>query len=489
MLRILDIANVFQIFWPYMVTVFTFVATIWTAGHVILQKRDTKAATGWVGLIFFSPLLGVCMYWLFGINRIKRRARTKLTEKEIISLPERDAAVSPFEVGKKLGGKKSGLAMLCQLTEKVTMQPLMEGNQIVPLVNGDKAYPEMLSAVQKAQCSISLCTYIFESDEWGGNFRRELRKAVNRGVEVRVLVDGVGARYSFPSIVKGLQKDGIYAANFMQTLAPWRFRYHNLRNHRKILVIDGVLGFTGGMNIATGNVLNDNPAHPVQDVHFRIKGPVVAQLQRTFAEDWTFTVGEKLEGPIWYPRRQYCGNSIARGISDGPDENFDKLRLTILGALASARSSIRIATPYFLPDNELAASLRIAALRGVDVQIILPGISNLRMVKWASTAGLEELVASGCRVFFTQPPFDHSKLVIVDNGWVLLGSANWDPRSLTLNFEFNVECYDTHLAQNMNELLDHKLSGAQDVTIENLKNRSFGEHLRNNFFRLFSPYL
>ena len=472
-----------------MVTVFTFGVMIWAAGHVILKKRDTKAATGWVGLIFFSPLMGVCLYWLFGINRIHRRACIKLAEKEIISLPERDAAVSPIEVGERFGGGKSGLAMLSQLTEKVTMHPLMQGNQIVPLVNGDKAYPEMLSAVQKARCSISLSTYIFENDKWGKIFRQELRRAVNRGVEVRVLVDAIGARYSFPSIVKGLRKDGIYVATFMQTMLPWRFRYHNLRNHRKIFVIDGVLGFTGGMNIQAGNVLNDNPVHPVQDVHFLIKGPVVAELQRAFAEDWTFTTGEKLDGPIWYPCQQYCGNSIARGISDGPDENFDKLRLVILGALASARSSIRIATPYFLPDDELAAGLRIAALRGVDVQIMTPEISNLRMVKWASTAGLEELVASGCRVFFTPPPFDHSKLVTVDEGWVLLGSANWDPRSLALNFEFNVECYDTHLAQKVNELLEHKLSIAQDVTIESLKNRSFWEHLRNNFFRLFSPYL
>jgi cardiolipin synthase len=275
----------------------------------------------------------------------------------------------------------------------------------------------------------------------------------------------------------------------MQTVLPWRFRYVNLRNHRKILVIDGRIGFTGGLNIRAANFLAEKPGYPTQDLHFYLQGPVVAELQRTFAEDWIFTTGEKLAEDTWFPPIEPMANGVARGISDGPDEDFDKLRTVILGALSAARSSVRVLTPYFLPDSEIMTGLRIASLRGVKVQIILPGISNLHMVKWASDAGLEELVAAGCKIFLTPPPFDHSKVMLVDNGWVLLGSANWDPRSLALNFEFNVECYDVHLAGTMGEILDAKAAKARELSLADLKSTNALLHLRNRFFRLFSPYL
>ena len=180
---------------------------------------------------------------------------------------------------------------------------------------------------------------------------------------------------------------------------------------------------------------------------------------------------------------------MARGISDGPDEDFDKLRLVILAALASAQESIQILTPYFLPDGEIVSALRIAALRGVSVEIILPAVSNLRMVKWASDAGLEDILRQGCRIYLTQPPFDHSKIMIVDHLWVLLGSANWDSRSLALNFEFNVECYDFQLAESMEAILQKKKNSARELALEELISRHLIIRLRDRLFRLFSPYL
>ena len=180
---------------------------------------------------------------------------------------------------------------------------------------------------------------------------------------------------------------------------------------------------------------------------------------------------------------------MARGISDGPDEDFDKLRMVILAALASAQTSIRIVTPYFLPDVELVSALRIAALRGLEVEILLPASSNLRMVKWASDAGLEELLRQGCRIFMSQPPFDHTKIMVVDHSWVLLGSANWDSRSLALNFEFNMEFYDFQLAEKVETIIQEKKSTARELTLEEVLSRNIFMKLRNRFFRLFSPYL
>jgi len=476
--------------WPYLITLATFSAILATAVHILYKKRNTRAAAGWLGLVWFAPVLGVCLYWMFGVNRIKRRARVRLADKQSVLLPEIAAAVQPLFIEQKYGASgKNGLAQLSRMTEKLTRQPLMQGNRITPLINGDQAYPRMLACIDAAEHSIALCSYIFDNDSMGGKFRQALRAARQRGVDVKVLIDSVGARYSIPPITRLLRKDGLDAAEFMKSILPWHFQYFNLRNHRKILVIDGRIGFTGGMNIREGNCIADNPASPIQDLHFQIEGPVVAELQRSFAEDWTFTTRQVLEGDKWYPHIEPQGDGVARGISDGPDEDFDKLRMVLMAALATAQSSIRIITPYFLPDAELLSALHIAALRGVDIEILLPARSNLRMVKWASDAGLEELLREGCRIFLTQPPFDHSKIMVVDHAWVLLGSANWDCRSLILNFEFNLECYDMQLAATVEAILHEKKSIAREITLQDVLAKSLFVKLRNRFFRLFSPYL
>jgi len=259
--------------WPYLATFFTVGATLATAFHILYKKRNTRAAAGWLGLVWFAPVLGVCLYWMFGVNRIKRRARLRLAEKQSIHLPQKEATVLPSFVAQLFDPiENNGLAELSRMTEKLTRQPLIRGNSITPLLNGDTAFPRMLAAIEKAERSLSLCSYIFDNDSWGNRFRSALKAASARGVDVKVLIDGVGARYSFPSMTRKLRKDGIDTAEFMRTLLPWRFQYFNLRNHRKILVVDGRLGFTGGMNIRDGHCLADNPRYPVQDIHFRFPG-------------------------------------------------------------------------------------------------------------------------------------------------------------------------------------------------------------------------
>jgi cardiolipin synthase A/B len=474
--------------WSYLAAAGTVVLMAFTAVHVLLHKRDSRAAVAWIGLVWLAPLVGVFLYWAFGVNRIRRRAHVLFAGRETPRLVAGEAAVTPSGVGEVLGPAHPALDNLAELAERVTSLPLMAGNRVHPLVNGDEAYPQMLGAVEAATGSVSLSTFIFDNDRWGRRFRAALAEAVGRGVEVRVLVDDVGARYSVPSIIGGLRRDRVPAARFMRSFLPWRFRYYNLRSHRKILVADGRVGFTGGMNIRAGHVLKEGSRHPVKDLHFRIEGPVVAELQKVFADDWKFTTGETLEGPRWFPPIEFCGPTIARAITDGPDEDFDKLRLIMLGALACAKRSVRIATPYFLPDGELASGLQVAALRGVRVEVVLPEENNLTLVKWASTAALEDLEPR-CRIFLVPPPFDHSKVMVVDDAWVLLGSANWDSRSLLLNFELNVECYDPDLAVRVNRVLESKLTVAREVTAAELRARPLSPRVRDRFFRLFSPYL
>jgi cardiolipin synthase len=314
---------------------------------------------------------------------------------------------------------------------------------------------------------------------------------VKRGVEIRVLVDAAGSRYSWPPITWKLRAAKIPFAKFLPTsiFTPWRVATINLRNHRKSLIVDGQTAFTGGMNIRHGNVLADKPESPVQDLNFRVEGPAVTQLQEAFANDWAFTTRETLNGKAWFPKLPEAGNVIARVITDGPDADYDKLRWTLLAALAEAQTSIQILTPYFLPDNALVTALNLAALRGVRVDIILPAVSNLPPVHWASRALWWQVLERGCHIWLTPPPFDHSKLVIVDSHWVCLGSANWDARSLRLNFEMNVECYGREFAGEMERIIKKKIHGAHNVTLAEVDARNVFGKLRDALARLFSPYL
>jgi len=476
-------------FWPYVAAVLSLILALVASGHAVLSKRDTRASIGWVGVIWLAPILGVLLYVWLGINRIERRARLLRAESPRLGSPV-GLDECPMEVPDQAGTLAgTPLEPLVKLVRDVTRRPLLAGNRVTPLVNGDQAYPAMLQAIEEAARSITLTTYIFDHDATGQHFLEALRRAVFRHVEVRVLIDNVGARYGWRPIPRWLRRAGIPCAQFLPTLIPWRFQYSNLRSHRKILVADGRIGFTGGINIHAGNCLVCQPRHPVQDMHFRLTGPVVAQLQSVFADDWAFCTGELLQGQPWFSTIESEGPVLARGIPDGPDDDFETLRLTLLGAIACARSSVLVVTPYFLPDASLIAALNVAALRGVKVDIVLPAENDLVLVKWASTALLWQVLERGCRIWLSPPPFDHTKLMLVDELWTLLGSANWDPRSLRLNFEFNVECYDRELATSLTDLVRSKIQRSRPLSLADVHGRSLPIKLRDGVARLFSPYL
>jgi cardiolipin synthase len=485
----MDAWEILTRFWHYGVAALSLSLSVIGSGHVLLYKRDTRAAVSWVGFIWLVPLVGAVLYFILGVNRIRRRAvllRGNLERHRSTApgtSPPRDS------VDEHLPAEARHLSSLTRVVDGVVPNPLLPGNRVDPLVNGDLAYPAMLEAIGDARRSITLSTYIFDRDEAGLAFARALGDAVRRGVEVRVLIDATGTRYSWPPILRELRREGVPYARFLPAFALWRLMSMNLRNHRKLLVADGRIGFTGGMNIRAGHQFNLKPRSPVQDVHFRIEGPAVDHLQGAFTDDWLFTTGESLGGEAWFPKQHHAGVVLARGIPDGPDEDFELVRWTILGALAAARDSLRIVTPYFLPDLTLISALNLAAMRGVTVDIVLPGRGNLPFVQWASRAHWWQVLERGCRLWLTPPPFDHTKLMLVDGCWALVGSANWDPRSLRLNFEFNLECYDPALVASLESVVQEKIRVARRVTREEVLNRPLPLKLRDGAARLFTPFL
>ncbi len=458
-----------------------------TAGHALLFKRDSRSALVWTSLNLTLPLLGPFLYWCLGINRISRLARSwhesgrRISGISIYPLEETDGP------GVELPLAAAHLRDLRVLGDRVVTTPLRSGNRIILLENGDKAYPAMLLAIRSAKESVNLCSYIFDAEGVGEEFVANLLDAAERGVQVRIIIDALGERYSHISPSRAFKDSKVRLEYFL----PLRNgAYINLRSHRKLLIVDGHDAFTGGMNIRGRHLLSATaPDQALLDIHFSVQGPVVADLQRSFLEDWFFVTKERLDNPLFFPVIESQGEAVARCISDGPDKEFRKLEQIIIGALSCAGQSVFIMTPYFIPDRAMISALITSALRGVDVRIVLPGLNNLPFVQWASQALLWELLANGVKVYYQPPPFVHTKLMLVDDVWTLIGSANLDTRSLRLNFELNLSIYDSGFADAVRSHFEQAFLNVHEITAVELERRSLPIKLRDSFCHLFSPYL
>jgi cardiolipin synthase len=464
---------------PTALSVVHLVLAVGVTTHVLLYKREINTSAAWIGLAWLAPILGSVLYLLLGINRVRRRAMSMRGPRPTDLID--GAAIT--------AGRDDYLAQLEQAGYRITNRPAEKGNAISILRNGDEAYPVMVAAIEAASRSVVLSSYIFRTDVAGNEFIEALVRAVGRAVEVRVLIDGIGGDYFTSPTYHQLRRARVPVARFMHSTQPWRMPFLNLRSHKKILGIDGRIAFAGGLNIGDENVTRKRPRHPVIDTHFRFEGPVVAQLIEVFADDWAFTTGEQLAGEKWFPESDPVAgvNSVARVVTSGPDQDLEKIEFVILEAIACARTSVRIMTPYFLPDDRLITGLALAAFRGVVVDVVLPENSNHPTVDWGSRAQIGPLLAAGCRIWTHPAPFDHSKLMTVDGIWCLVGSSNWDVRSFRLNFELDLEVYDPALAGQIDALISAQ-QGSR-ISAAQLNARPLPVRIRDGAARLMLPYL
>jgi cardiolipin synthase len=460
------------------------------AGHALLNKRDPKAAWGWIAVCMISPLLGPLVYLLFGINRIHTRAR-KMHEGSTTSRSDfgryahQDASPAVNDVPLEFLG-------LTRTSEAMSGRRLAGGNRIDVLHSGEEAYPAMIETIKGAERTLHLATYIFETNRTGRHFIEALGEAVERGVDVRVLVDGIGELYSIPRAGTLLKRYGVRVERFLPPRLIPPAVHINLRNHRKILVADGRVAFTGGMNIGDRH-LADNPNNPsrVVDAHFRLTGPIIQQIEGVFLDDWEFVTGERISRQETASAEVGTGTgpALCRTIVEGPNEDIDSLTAVLIGAVSSAHKRVWIMTPYFLPPRDLTGALQSAALRGVEVTVILPSRNNLPFLHWATRNMLWELLQRGVRVYYQPPPFAHTKLLLVDGEYSQIGSANIDSRSLRLNFELVVEVYDREFAEVLGEHFRRVRAQSTEVLLEELDGRRLPVKLRDSFAWLFSPYL
>lgn len=452
----------------------------WAVYHALLYKRDPRSAAGWIIICLFVPLAGPLAYFLLGINRVRSRAQALhrpfyVVEYEGAARASRDKephrSKSAFDFGERITGRAAS-----------------PGNEVTMLHNGDMAYPAMLEAIESAHERVLLSAYIFKRDRSGTAFADALEAAVRRGVESKVLIDGFGELYARRRVAAWLEDRGIAVARFLPPRLVPSSMYINLRNHRKILVVDDDLAFAGGINISDENASHGAAPRSITDVHFRFRGPIAPELARVFWNDWHFATHEARATPE--PRAVPArGPATCRVVPDGPDAGLDTLALTIQAAIGSASRTIDIMTPYFVPGRDLLAALLSAALRGVRVRIVLPEKNNLPYVHWASQNTLTELLRWNTLVYYQPPPFCHSKLLCVDDEYSMIGSANLDARSLRLNFEIGVEVFSSGLGADIRQHFDRVIEHSAAVTYDELARRSVMIRLRDSAAALMSPYL
>jgi len=485
----IDMIAFFSTYWPHFLAAVSVATGAAAIAHAAMTKEDVRSAAGWVGVILLSPIIGAFVYFIAGVNRIRHKAlATRRSARHALWQEFYGPAVPRSAVAECFSTQ---FLPMKQLGDTVTRFPLTAGNRIEILAAGDDAYGAIAKAIEEARHSIILETYIFDRDRIGLRIADLLVAAQARGVSVRVLIDSVGARYSVPSIVKYLRDHGVRTETFNgKVITGLRLPYANLRTHRKIIVVDNEIAFTGGMNIREAFSREFHGDAFARDTHFRVTGPIVADLFFVAAEDWHFASGEKLAAVVHPPLTVSPTEPIfARVVSSGPDGSVETNHKMLTGAFSVAQRTIRIMSPYFLPDRELISALVTAARRGVEIDILVPSENNLTLVDRAMTAQFDQVLKHGCRIWRVKGPFDHSKLLTIDGQWSYVGSSNLDPRSLRLNFEVDLEVLDTGFAGEIEGRFSIAMSGAHQVTLHELRHRPRLLRLAEKILWLGSPYL
>ena len=470
-----------------LVAVVGFIWAVFCVIHALLHKKDSQSALAWVASIMLLPFLGSLAYSLFGISRADSLAGRLLDEaarRQDSSDRILDRRLNAEEDDDSLPAEWEAL----KVGRALTGRRMMRGNRLELLKNGEEAYPAMLEAIGQAKRMVCLSTYIFRGDDTGRAFADALEAAARRGVDVRLIVDGLGGMiYSLRKPWRKLREKGVKVQMFLPPrLWPPMFAV-NLRTHRKVLACDGVVAFTGGMNIGDHHLVTLPRRGRVQDIHFRCTGPVAARLQEAFLMDWAFV--SKLPTPPSLMEPEEKGASHCRLVFDGLGRSREDIHQLLCGVISAARRRVVIFTPYFIPPRELSGALVAAVQRGVQVDVILPAQNNLFYVHHASRRYQGALARMCVRTWYQPPPFAHTKLLLVDDWYALMGSANLDPRSLFLNFELNVEVADPAFQKELSDYASEVLSRSRRMRYEDYDRAALPSKLFDSLCWLLSPYI
>lgn len=405
--------------------------------ELLLQRKAPVSTMAWLQALLFFPFVGAALYLTLGSGSIQRK-RYRRRRRRLGALEPRTAGAARHRMPPLAAPAEGRHAEAVALATATARRPPSLGNEVRIFDNVSRLYDELEAAVAGARRHVHFEYYLVQPDATGRRFLDALTACARRGVEVRLLLDAVGSRALTDAHLRPLVRAGGRVAWFLPFRGLTRLNALHLRNHRKVAVIDGATAFTGGTNL--GDEYRGRFARRAhwRDLHLRVDGPAVSDLQEVFAEDWWFAAEEKLTRDDYFPPLPPAGDAVVHVVASGPDDPAAAIHATLFHAIATARHRVWIATPYFVPDEPMAAALETAARRGVDVRLLIPEVSDHPLVDRAGESFLPVLLEAGGRVYRYEAGMLHSKLVAIDGRWGTLGSANMDIRSFRLNFEVNL---------------------------------------------------
>lgn len=469
-------------------------------GLVILRVLyDTRSGTKILAYILFIvlvPVVGMLFYFSFGINYRKRNLYSKkIVADEPLRQKIRARLRDYSEKLANLGFLSSEHHNLSHFINSTSDSPLTGNNAVDLLLNGEEKFLKVLAALEAAKSHIHLEYYIYEDDKTGNAIADVLIKKAREGIEVRFLYDDFGSHGLKKGFIKRLNEAGVETAPFYKIKLYALASRLNYRNHRKIIVIDGKKSFVGGINISDKYRNDTNAENDVywRDTHLMIDGPATFYLQYLFLCDWNFCSKQKLKfGPVYFPdtsNTEKIKEELLQIVPSGPDSNLPVIFYSLMQAIASAKKQIWITSPYFIPGESLMDALIIAAKSGIEVKLLVPGISDSKLVNSAAHSYYTELLPHGIRIFLYNKGFVHAKTMVVDDELAIVGSANMDYRSFDLNFEVNAVLYSKNINKQLQEAFVHDLKESEEIDAHKWLNRPKYIHLWEKFVRLLSPFL
>ena len=462
-----------------------------TIAVIIHDKREPVKALSWIIVISLLPVVGFVFYIVFGRNHRKQKL---FNRKELHDLEQIDALSRQqiYEINhpsllhkSEISDHRDTITLLLNSNKAL----LTVHNRVRVLNDGAETFDEIRRALRQARESIHMEYYIIEDDELGREIADILIAKAAEGVEVRLIYDDVGSWGLGRKYLGRLRRAGVEVRCFMPVVFPWLTSHVNYRNHRKILVVDGRVGFTGGINIAQ-RYITGTKLGPWRDTHLRLEGEAVGMLQIVFITDWFFVTKKLLADYDKYlPKTHVRDETMIQIVTSGPDSDWASIMQAFFSAISHAQHHIYISSPYFLPNEAILTAVKVASLSGIDVRIMIPSRSDSKIVYWASRSYIGELIEANVKVYLYRKGFNHSKLIMIDGRFASVGTANMDIRSFEDNFEVSAILYDRAITESLEADFLRDLERSRLVTRESWESRPLLHNMYEAMSRLFSPLL
>jgi cardiolipin synthase len=458
---------------------------------ISLEHRTPLKAASWILAVILLPIFGMILYLNFGRRFRKAKIFNRKGLTDFMWLEE----LSLFQINSL---KDENLQILGPVQSKINIIKLLLGNnksiltaknELTILHNGAQTFTYLLDDLRNAEQHIHLEYYIFEDDKIGNTIREILIQKAGEGLEIRFIYDDVGSWSLGRKFLRSMHEAGIEIGCFMPVRIPLFAHKVNYRNHRKIVVIDGKVGYVGGINVADKYIEGDPELGPWRDTHLKIHGHAVQSLQSLFLADWFFVTRILLDDPKYFPSNPINKRQLVQITSSGPDSDWGSIMQAYFTAITTAEKYIYISTPYFLPNESIFTGLVTAALRGVDVRMLLPGRADLTVIRWGSLSYVERLLEAGVKVYLYEKGFNHGKIMMVDDVFSSVGTANMDVRSFDKNFEVNALIYDEEATRELVDEFRKDLEKSKEILLDEFRKRPFGQRLKEAVARLVSPLL